>query len=122
MNWKKLGYKPKDKVCIVSRVVFSEEKTFLEGEVVHAGTKVLKVKLSDDETLSFEKRYAGGRLAGLYYEVYKSKEEYEEIIKKKAHKKLLKEDIINKITHLSVEQLEEIEKLINSFNKDGSDE
>lgn len=118
MNWKKAGYKPGDKVYIVQSMLFSERKSFLDGTVTYVGTKILKVSLDDIDTkLEFTKRYISGKMIGYCYEVYKSKEEYDEILRKELDRKTLIGLIEHSIKNLSNEQLEEVEKLISSFNK-----
>ena len=119
MNWKKAGYKPGDKVYIVQSMLFSERKSFLDATVTHVGTKILKVSLDNIDTkLEFTKRYTSGRMAGYIYEVFKSEEEYNEKLRKELHRKTLIGLIEYNLKNLSNEQLEEVEKLINSFNKD----
>lgn len=120
MNWKKTGYKPGDKVYIVQSMLFSEHKSFSHATVTYVGTKILKVSLDNDNIdtkLEFTKRYTSGRIAGYCYEVYKSQKEYEDILKKELDRKTLIGLIEYSIKKLSNEQLEEVEKLISSFNK-----
>lgn len=121
MNWKKQGYVVGQKVYLVQEFLFSDKKNFHEGTVTHVGTKILKVKKENDnyeKTLVFEKRWTSGGMAGYCYEVYKSRKDYEEVLHKELERKTLIGLIEHSIKNLSNEQLEEVEKLINSFNKD----
>lgn len=120
MNWKKEGYEVGQKVYLVQEFLFSKNKSYHNGIVTHVGTKILKVKKEDDKyekTLTFEKRWTSGGMAGYCYNVYKSEKEYEEELSKELDRKALIGLIEYNIKNLSNEQLEEVDKLINSFNK-----
>lgn len=119
MNWKKEGYTVGQQVYIVKKLSFSERKIFSKGTVTHAGTKILKVKKENDnydQNLVFEERWTSGCMAGYFYEVYKSQQEYEEILSRELDRKTLIGLIEHKIKNLSNEQLEQVEKLVYSFN------
>lgn len=120
INWKKEGYVVGQKVYLVQEFLFSKEKRYYDGTVTYVGSKILKVKKENDtyeKTLTFEKRWTSGGMAGYYYSVYKSEEEYEEKLSKELDRKALIGLIEHNIRKLSNEHLEEVDKLINSFNK-----
>lgn len=78
MNWKKEGYQKDQEVFLVSKGVFTRDIIFSKGLVIHAGTKVLKVKLDESEkVLEFRNStFTNGAIWGYGYYVYKSEEEY----------------------------------------------
>lgn len=123
MNWKKQGYEVGQKVYLVQEFLFSNKKCFHDGTVTHVGTKLLKVKKDNDSyerTLTFEKRWTSGGMAGYCYEVYKSEKEYNEILSRELDRKALIGLIEHSIKNLSNEQLEDVKKLVDSFKNGGS--
>lgn len=120
INWKKEGYEVGQKVYLVQEYLFSKSKFYRTGIVTYVGTKILKVKKEEDDrskTIVFEKRWTSGDMPGYFYSVYKSEQEYEEELSKELDRKALIGLIEHNIRKLSNEHLEEVDKLINSFNK-----
>lgn len=115
MNWKKEGYNVGDTVFLVGELMFTTRKIHSTGTVVHSGTKILKVKIDDNIVLKFERRGASSGGWGTYYTVFKSKEEYESIIALKEVKEDMLKSLSDRLNKLSIEQLRDVEKLINSF-------
>lgn len=115
MNWKKENYNVGDSVYVTTEWMFSNSKNEQYGTVTHVGTKILKVKLDNDSILEFK----NSRMActkgmwSSYHYVYKSKEEYQEIVNKKHTRECLIKSITSRLRELSVEELQAVEKLIN---------
>lgn len=116
MNWKKNGYTIGDKVFLIGEFMFTNRKVEYTGTVIHAGIKILKVRMEDNTVLKFERRGSSSGSWGMYYTVFKSKEEYESLIALKEAKECMIKDLNDRIKNLSIEQLKDVEKLINSFN------
>lgn len=112
MNWKKEGYQKDQKVFIVGKGMFTRDISYDIGIVIHAGTKILKVKLDNSERiLEFKNsKYSNGALWGYGYYLYKTKEEYEERTKAIEYKEKLKYEARENISKLTNEQLEQIIK------------
>lgn len=112
MNWKKEGYQKDQKVFIVGKGMFTRDINYAEGTVIHAGTKILKVKLDNSERiLEFKNSaYSNGAMWGYGYYLYKSKEEYEERTKAIEYKEKLRYEAKESIKYLTNEQLEQIIK------------
>lgn len=115
MNWKKEGYNVGDKVYITTEWMFASKKYEEYGTVIYVGTKILKVKLDNDSILEF-KNSKMACIRGMwssYHYIYKSKEEYEDIIKKKHVRKCLINSLTSRLKELSIEELEAVDVLIN---------
>lgn len=112
MNWKKEGYQKDQKVFLVSKGMFTRDVSYIEGIVIHAGTKILKVKINDSERiLEFKNStYASGALWGYGYHLYKSKEEYEKEVEETEYRWELRKQVDACLPHLTNEQLEQIIK------------
>ena len=112
MNWKKEGYKKDQKVFLVSKGMFTRDIHYYEGVIIHAGTKILKVKIDASERiLEFKNStYTSGALWGYGYYLYKSEEVYKNEIIETTYKNELLEKVKNSLSKLTNEQLEEIIK------------
>lgn len=114
MNWKKEGYQKDQKVFLVSKGMFTRDINYNTGTVIHAGTKILKVKIDNSNSeriLEFKnKPYANGALWGYGYYLYKTKEEYEERTKATEYREKLRYEAKESLSKLTNEQLEQIIK------------
>lgn len=110
MNWKKEGYQKDQEVFLVSKGIFTRDIHFNEGIVIHAGTKILKVKMETSERiLEFKgSTFASGALWGYGYYLYKSKEEYDKEVKEIDYKNKLIQKAKDRLYCLTNEQLEQI--------------
>lgn len=120
LNWKKNGYELGQEVCVVYKVGFYNPKeVFIVGKITYVGTKRLKVVIpfgdNKEKTLDFNgKRSVNGVLFGDYYMVYKTKEEYDEVVAHNEKAKELREYISNNVAKLTLSELEEIKSLMDS--------
>lgn len=119
-NWKKEGYKVEDNVCIIGQSVgWTSREIKKSGKVIYVGTKILKVEIDrkDDEPriLTFNgKDYTKGEFFGNYYVLYKTEEDYDNMVKDRKKKILLQDNIIKNINKLSLLELEKIKEIIDS--------
>jgi len=122
MNWKKNGYSIGDTVFLVGEFMFTSKRIYSNGTVIHSGTKILKVKMDDNTVLKFQNKGASSGGWGIYYSVFKSKEEYDDLIALKEARNDMLESLNDILQDLSLDQLKDVEKLLNSFNKGKSNE
>lgn len=119
VNWKKEGYSLDSEVFIVKHMGFSDEKRFIKGKVVYAGTKNMNVSVIEGESeriLKFNgSKHAKGSCFGFYYTIYKSEEEYSEIILREEKTDELKKYISDKVKYLSLNELEELKCIIDNY-------
>ena len=90
MNWKKDGWQLGSRVFIVSDSMFMNHKNTEAGEVIHVGTKILKVKIRQGIVLTFRDSIQTiGHIAsfGYVYHVFKSEQHYNDYIEKKKYRK-----------------------------------
>ena len=118
INWKKEGYKVGEDVFIVDCFGYKDKKNFLIGKVLYVGTKNMKVSIKDvnrERILLFNgSRVVKGVFWNNYYCVYKSKEEYEQILECDEKASELRKHISDNLKKLSLDQLEDIKKIIDS--------
>lgn len=115
MNWKQEGYKVGQQACLVTEILFSEPRT-KNVDVIYVGTKILKVQ-DGNRVIEFKGSRDSGKsrdayLLGISYTLYKSEEEYQQYVKSKQEKQKLIHDIGSKLDGLSLDKLEEINKII----------
>lgn len=106
MNWKKEGYKVDQFVFIVINNIFINNTRTTEGKVTYVGTKNLNITTSGGVNIKMkngENRWHDG--LGDYYEVYKSKEEYEKLLIEKKDIYDLKNKIINLLNGVQNKEL-----------------
>lgn len=108
MNWKRQEYKIGDIVCIVKKYHYTHKNEITDGEVIHAGTKLLKVKIGSRIYTFKNTNYCKGAMYGVYYYVYKSKDEYENIIQEQVLRKELEDELIRLLPYISKEDLQDI--------------
>lgn len=113
-NWKKENYKVGEKVFIVRNSSFSSgNQSFLEGEVLKVGTKILEVKPDDNiKKLKFDERGVTSSSWGFMDYVYKSKEDYEEAKRIISETNELKNELLIKIKTLDLDKLKKIRDFI----------
>lgn len=117
VNWKKDGYKVGAEVCIVNKIGFYNPKEiFIKGKVTYVGTKRLKVLIpfgEKEKTLDFNgRRSVDGILFGDYYCVYKTEEEYKQIVADIEKAKELREYISDNLKNISLKDLEQIKEVL----------
>lgn len=113
MNWKQEGYVKGQKVFIVSKGMFTRDVIFHEGEIIYAGTKILKVSTTFIKKLEFKNSNFVNGTMGYGYSVYKSKEEYKEQQKIIDHRYYLRakaRECVHKLTNKQLEQIIEWSK------------
>lgn len=111
MNWKKEGYQKGQKAFVVSKGMFTRDVVhYNDAIIIHAGTKILKVKLEESKRiLEFkDSTYSNGAFWGYGYYLYKSKEEYEKKVEEIEYKQKLKKEVTDCLFKLTIEQLEQI--------------
>ena len=114
MNWKQEGYQIGDKACMENIMLYSGS-TIEEVEIIHVGSKILKVKDNKDKIIQFkDSRTVSGHCFGFVHKIHKSKEEYEKLIQTEKDKEKLVEKINSNLNKLSLEKLKEIESIIRS--------
>lgn len=109
INWKKEGYLVGEEVLLVSKLYFSERSSEHTGIIKYVGVKKLVVEL-DSKKITFNQgsRRSDSNGFGMYYFVYKNKEERESILAKIKREDDLKEVITKEIKGLSLESLEKV--------------
>lgn len=114
INWKKEGYIKGQEVLVEYKGWVNNLTHLHKGVVTHVGTKILKVESSVEKKLIiFEgKKSSKGNTFGSFYTLYNSEEEYKLVQEKKARKNYLVTIISNSLKGLSLDKLEEIEKII----------
>lgn len=109
INWKKEGYLVGEEVLLVSKLYFSDRSSESTGIVKYVGVKKLVVELEGKKiTFNQGSRRSDSNGFGMYYFVYKNKEERETILAKIRRKDELKELISQEIKGLSLESLEKV--------------
>lgn len=116
LNWKKEGYKVGEYVYIVKNLGLSSNKLYLTGKAVYVGIKkmdVLVVENGKEKILKFNgMRNVNGYCFGYYYSVFKSEEEYNQMIYNEKKAMELREYISSNIKDVSLKELENIKRLI----------
>lgn len=113
MNWKKLGFKKGNKALIENEMIFSHSGGYLEEvDIVHVGTKILKVRKGEERIIEFRGRQESGAVFGFMRTIYLNKNEYEEIQRKIKEKDENLEWIKNNLNKLNADALEEIANLM----------
>lgn len=110
MNWKAEGYKVGCQATMVVEHLYGESR--VEDVIItHAGTKILKVD-DNGRSIKFVGRGASCSVFGIYYKIYKNREEYDEYIRIQKEKTELVDKINNQLNKLKLEQLTKINSII----------
>lgn len=117
MNWKKEGYKVRQKVFIVRKGMFTRDIGYYTGTISHVGTKKLVIDIDSKMQLTFTNdRECTGNTWGNLYTFYNNKEEYEEELAKKKAKNDLIAEIKDNLNKLSMDKLNAILDTIKEDN------
>ena len=108
-DWRQEGYKIGDKLFMTSYTFWGEPKC-TEVFISHIGKTVLKVKknLDDEFDYSFSKGLCESNSLGTHYKLYKSKEEYNNLIAQIEYRKSLKEELKSLVDNIPNKDLEEL--------------
>lgn len=111
ISWKKEGYKIGQDVVVVEKGM-GIDTTLHKGKVISVGTKILKVDIGNSMLLSFKNKKSTNGIMLNYYTIYKSKDEYNQIVQAELDKEKMIAKIQSKLSNLSNEKLEAIVSII----------
>lgn len=122
VNWKREGYKVGDKIFVVSTQYdfntgkFEYTNKYMHCEITYVGIKILKVKSNKDEKMVFNRRKCRSSLLGHGYAAFKDEQEFEIYKTREKIKEKLQIELTEKIKHLPLETLYQINEVIKKDN------
>jgi len=117
INWKKEGYKIGQTLFIFKKDYFTTNSNPYQTEVTvtYVGTKVLKVSDGEREFEFKGSKATSCGLWGMSYNLYNSREEFEQEQRDEAEKYELKAKLTNGVASLSLDELKELYKALNTI-------
>ena len=117
INWKKEGYKIGQTLFIFKKDYFTTNSNPYQTEVTvtHVGVKILKVTDGEREFEFKGSKTTNCGLWGICYQLYNSREEFEQEQRDEAEKYELKMKLSNSINNLSLEELRALNNALNTI-------